>query len=143
MVLMAPPTHVNMEYSLHERRWFYIDIDWFTSISSQCKPRMYLYLWVSPLPFSLLKRYFQLYSLGGKTQATTMVPRNQTSSTVWFVASHARLDCYFPFWEILLQDTAKMHNMLMDTARTRICPKTPQIRGFLTRHTAPIILIIS
>ena len=49
----------------------------------------------------------------------------------------------FLFWEILLQDTAKMHNMLMDTAKTRICPKTPQIRGSLPRHTAPIILIIS
>jgi len=36
--------------------------------------------------------------------------------------------------EILLQDTAKMHNMLMDTAKTRICPKTPQIRGSLPRH---------
>jgi len=45
--------------------------------------------------------------------------------------------------EILLQDTPKMHNMLMDTVKTRIYPKTPQIRGSLPRHTAPIILIIS
>ena len=44
---------------------------------------------------------------------------------------------------ILLQDTAKIHNMLMGTARTRICPKTPQIRCSLPRHTARIILIIS
>ena len=36
-----------------------------------------------------------------------------------------------------------MHNMLMDTAKTRICSKTPQIRSSLPRHTAPIILIIS
>ena len=45
--------------------------------------------------------------------------------------------------KILLQDTTKIHNMLMDIAKTRIYPKTPKIRVSLPRHTAPIILIIS
>jgi hypothetical protein len=45
--------------------------------------------------------------------------------------------------QILLRDIGKMRNWSAHTAKRRICPKTPQIYGCLTRHTAAIILFIS
>jgi len=44
--------------------------------------------------------------------------------------------------EILLQDIAKKPNMLMDTAKSEICPVPLQNRVHLLKHTAPNILFI-
>jgi len=48
----------------------------------------------------------------------------------------------FLFGEILLQDIAKKSNILMDTAKSEICPVPLQNRVHLFKHTAPNILFI-